>query len=235
MLRVDSVDVYYGDVQALWDITLEVRQGEIVALVGSNGGGKTTTLMAISGVLRAARGAIEFLGEKVDRLPSHRIVEMGLCHVAEGRRLFPHMSVMENLLLGAHNVRARRHLGQSLELVLHMFPVLQERKNQPAGTLSGGEQQMLAIGRGLMAQPRLLMLDEPTLGLAPFMCEQIFDTIAKLRADGLTIVLVEQHVQRALSVADRAYVFQNGRIALSGAGRELLEDRRVKDAYLGTF
>lgn len=233
MLKVDGIDVYYEDLQALWKVSLEVREGEVVALVGSNGAGKSTTLRAISGVLRPARGYLEFAGEKLKRLPAHRIVELGIAHVPEGRRLFPLMSVLENLYLGSYPKAVRRQRSKALKSVFEIFPVLHERRNQLAGTLSGGEQQMVAIGRGLMARPRLLLLDEPSLGLAPMLVKEIFHVIERIRSDGVAVLLVEQNVGQALGLADRGYVLENGRIAMEGNGQELLKNQHLQKAYLG--
>lgn len=223
----------YGDVQVLWGVTLAVREGEIATLVGANGAGKTTTLKAISGVVGAAGGQIHFDGEDITRLEPHEIASRRIAHVPEGRRLFPLMSVQENLVLGAVSRESRRSRDQSLDMVFELFPRLKERQHQMAGTLSGGEQQMVAIGRGLMALPRLLMLDEPSLGLAPIVVKEMFETIRRINAEGITIMLVEQNVQQSLKLADRAYVLENGRVVLEGAGAALLDDERVRAAYLG--
>jgi len=233
MLKIEGVDVYYGDVQALWNVSLQVNQGEIVTLVGANGAGKTTTVKTVSGLLKPARGTIEFEGERIDDKPAHEVPARGIAHVPEGRRLFPLMTVKENLEMGAMIPEAKRHREETLEQIYKILPRLKERETQLAETLSGGEQQMLAIGRGLMARPRLLLMDEPSLGLAPILVQQIFDTIRHIHEDGVTLLLIEQNVRRALSVADRAYVLENGRIVLNGSGRELLESDHVKRAYLG--
>jgi branched-chain amino acid transport system ATP-binding protein len=233
MLTVEHLAVFYGDVQALWDVSLAVTEGEIVTLIGSNGAGKTTTLNTISGLLRPRQGRIIFAEHERHRESPQRIVEAGLIHIAEGRELFPYMTVLENLDLGAFAKRARRQRRQTLEYVLDLFPRLRERRQQLAGTLSGGEQQMLAIGRGLMARPRLLMLDEPSLGLAPRLVAELFDCIRRINADQVTVLLVEQNVHMALEIAHRAYVLENGRTIRSGTAAELLADDRIQEAYLG--
>lgn len=233
LLELKDVTARYGDVQVLWGVTLAVREGEIATLVGANGAGKTTTLKAISGVVGAAGGQIHFDGEDITRLEPHQIASRRIAHVPEGRRLFPLMSVQENLVLGAVSRQSRRRRDQSLDMVFELFPRLKERQRQMAGTLSGGEQQMVAIGRGLMALPRLLMLDEPSLGLAPIVVKEMFETIRRINAEGITIMLVEQNVQQSLKLADRAYVIENGRVVLEGAGAALLDDERVRAAYLG--
>ena len=233
LLRIDGIEVGYGELTAVGDVSLEVREGETVALIGANGAGKTTTLRAISGLLPLRRGRIEFEGQRLDGLTPAQVVARGIAHVPEGRQLFPSMTVIENLELGARTRAARARIGESLERVFGLFPRLRERQAQVAGTLSGGEQQMCAIGRGLMACPRLLMLDEPSLGLAPVMVKVIFEDLIRINAQGLTILLVEQNVLRSLNLAHRAYVLENGRVSLSGAGRELLASGHVKQAYLG--
>src|SRR5919198_3423074 len=232
VLHVQHLAVFYGDVRALWDVSLQVNEGEIVTLLGSNGAGKTTTLRTISGLLRLRQGSITFQGQTLHHESPQSIVEGGLIHIAEGRELFPYMTVLENLELGAFPKRARRLRRQSLAYVLDLFPRLRERQQQAAGTLSGGEQQMLAIGRGLMAQPRLLMLDEPSLGLAPRLVDEIFASLQRLRESGLTILLVEQNVVEVLELADRGYVLQTGRVVLAGTGAELLHSDLVRQAYL---
>ncbi len=233
MLTLEGVDVFYGDLQALHDVSLEVRPGELVALVGANAAGKTTTLRVISGTLGARGGRVMFDGQDLAAVPAHSRVARGIVQVPEGRRLFPFMTVRENLLLGAHAPSARAGQDRSLEYVLRLFPVLEERATQLAGSLSGGEQQMCAIGRALMARPRLLMLDEPTLGIAPVLVQRIFETVAAINRDGVTVLLVEQNVRRALALANRAVVLENGRVVLAGPARELLADERLKKAYLG--
>jgi len=233
MLRVTGIQTFYGDLQALHGVTLEVREGEIVSVIGSNGAGKTTTLMTISGVFRPRRGEIEFAGRRIDHLKPADIVEAGLCHVPEGRQLFPTMTVEENLILGACTRRARAAREETLERVYTLFPRLRERCRQTAGTLSGGEQQMVAIGRGLMSRPRLLMLDEPSLGLSPMLVRAIFDIIQEINRGGATILLVEQNVFRALKLSHRGYILENGRVAAEGSSQQLLHDPQVRTAYLG--
>jgi branched-chain amino acid transport system ATP-binding protein len=223
VLHVQHLAVFYSDVQALWDVSLQVNEGEIVTLLGSNGAGKTTTLHTISGLLRPRQGSITFQGQALHRESPQSIVEAGLIHIAEGRELFPHMTVLENLELGAFSKRARRLRQQSLAYVIDLFPRLRER----------GEQQMLAIGRGLMARPRLLMLDEPSLGLAPLMVAELFACIRRIHAKQVTILLVEQNVHQALDIADRAYVLENGRTVRTGTAAELLTDDAIQAAYLG--
>ena len=233
MLTLEGVDAFYGDLQALHGVSLEVRAGELMALVGANAAGKTTTLRVISGTLPARSGRVLFEGQDLAAMPAHLRVAQGIVQVPEGRRLFPFMTVHENLLLGAHAPQARAQQDASLEYVLRLFPVLKDRATQLAGSLSGGEQQMCAIGRALMARPRLLMLDEPTLGIAPVLVQRIFETVAAINRDGVTILLVEQNVRRALALAHRAVALENGRVVLSGPARELLADDRLKKAYLG--
>ena len=232
MLKVDNINVYYGAIHAIKGISFHVEEGEVVTLIGANGAGKSTTLQTISGLLRSRTGSVEFMGENISRLPPHKILERGLAQVPEGRRIFLQMTVMENLEMGAYTRRDGSQAAE-LEKVFDQFPRLAERRKQIAGTLSGGEQQMLAIGRALMSQPKLLMLDEPSMGLAPILVEQIFDIIRRLHDKGTTILLVEQNAQMALSVADRAYVLETGSISLSGTGAELLESDEVRKAYLG--
>ncbi len=233
MLAVSGLDVAYGDLQTLWGVNFVVNAGELVALVGGNGAGKTTTLRALSGLLRPRAGSILFNGENVAGLGAHRITARGIAHVPEGRQLFPLMTAEENLLLGSYTARGRRVRQQNLQRVYETFPVLGERRRQDAGTLSGGEQQMLAIGRALMSDPVLLLLDEPSLGLAPIVVRNVFEVIAQIRKQGVTVLLVEQNVKQALSIADRAYVLENGRITLEGSGQALLGRDDVRRAYLG--
>lgn len=233
MLQVDSVDMYYGDLQALFGVSLYIKEKEIISIVGSNGAGKTTMINVISGMLCCSSGKIEFLGKRIDRLPPHKIVEEGIVQIPEGRQLFPKMNVIENLEMGAYTRQARRKIEENLEMVLGLFPILKERKDQLAGSLSGGEQQMLAIGRALMARPKLLMLDEPSLGLAPMMVRQVFVTVKSINEFGTTILLVEQNVFNSLSISDRGYVLENGRIVMEGEGKEILENEKIKEAYLG--
>lgn len=233
LLKVDRIEVAYGDMPAVRGASLDVRPGEIVALVGSNGAGKTTTLRAISGLLPVRRGRIEFEGDRLDGLPPSKVVGRGIAHVAEGRQLFPSMTVLENLELGAGSGTGKARKAESLEWVFQLFPRLQERRNQLAGTLSGGEQQMVAIGRGLMSCPRLLMLDEPSLGLSPMLVTAIFDIIQEINRGGATILLVEQNVFRALKLSHRGYILENGQIVAEGPSQQLLRDPQVRTAYLG--
>lgn len=233
MLEVQDISVFYGDVQALWGASLSVGKGEVAALVGANGAGKSTTLKAISRLVALSRGSISFEGRRIDQLPSHKVVELGVVQIPEGRRLFPLMTVRENLLMGSHIPGARPHRGETLRWVFTLFPRLEERAEQLAGTLSGGEQQMVAIARGLMSRPKLLMLDEPSLGLAPIIVREVFEVIVRLRSEGITVLLVEQNTAHSLAIADRGYVMENGRIVLGGPGRQLLEDDHVRKAYLG--
>jgi branched-chain amino acid transport system ATP-binding protein len=233
LLKLDGIQVGYGDMTAVHEASLEVREGETVALIGGNGAGKTTTLRAISGLLPLRAGRIEFDGERVDGLRSSQVVSRGIAHVPEGRQLFPTMTVKENLEVGARSDEARRRRTETLAWVFELFPKLQERHGQLAGTLSGGEQQMCAIGRGLMARPRLLMLDEPSLGLAPVVVRAIFDDLQRINRGGLTILLVEQNVLRSLQLCHRGYVLENGRITLAGGREMLLASPHIKQAYLG--
>ena len=233
LLRVDRLQAGYGDMTAVHEASLEVHEGEVVALIGGNGAGKTTTLRAISGLLPLRTGAIEFAGERLDGLPSSQVVARGIAHVPEGRQLFPTMSVRENLEVGARSVEARHRRAETLDWVFELFPRLRERQGQLAGTLSGGEQQMCAIGRGLMARPRLLMLDEPSLGLAPVVVRAIFEDLRRINHGGLTILLVEQNVLRSLQLCHRGYVLENGRISLAGGREDLLASPHIKQAYLG--
>ena len=232
VLTVRDINVYYGAIHAIKGISFDVNRGEIVTLIGANGAGKSTTLHTISGLLRSKTGDIEFLESSIAKTPAHKIVSKGISHVPEGRRIFQGMTVEENLQMGAFVTKPDR-IAHNLEYVYEQFPRLKERTRQIAGTLSGGEQQMLAMGRALMSDPRLLMLDEPSMGLAPILVDQIFDIIVNLNKAGTTILLVEQNAQMALSVADRAYVIETGRITLSGTGEELAKSEAVKKAYLG--
>ena len=233
MLEVCDVTTPYDMTQALWDVCIEVNESEIVALIGSNGAGKTALLNAISGLLHPASGTVEFLGKRIDGLPPHTIVELGISHVPEGGKVFPDMTVYENLEMGAYPIHAWNQKEQTLEQVYHVFPKLKERAGQLARTLSGGERQMLAIGRGLMSKPRLCLLDEPSYGLAPRLVLEIFRIIKELRDQGITVLLIEQNVRHTLETADRAYVLENGRICLEGACDELLQSDFVRKAYLG--
>ncbi len=231
MLKVDNLNVYYGKIHALKEVSLEVHTGEVVALIGANGAGKSTTLKTISGMLHSKTGSIHFMDEDITHTESHKLVSKGLAHVPEGRRVFLQMTVQENLEMGAFT--RKDPIRESLEDVYIRFPRLKHRRNQVAGTLSGGEQQMLAMGRALMSRPKLLMLDEPSMGLSPILVQQVFDIIEELHRQGTTILLVEQNAEMALQVADRAYVLESGRIVLSGTGRELAASDAIKKAYLG--
>jgi branched-chain amino acid transport system ATP-binding protein len=233
VFEVKDIDVFYGDAQALYGLSLQVREGEVVTLVGANGAGKTTTLRAISGLRPVARGDIVFEGRSLLGVPAHRRAELGIALVPEGRELWPQLTVRENLELGAYGKAARRHLSESLERVYELFPVVKERSRQVAGSMSGGEQQMVAIARALMTRPRLLMFDEPSLGLAPVVVSQVFDTIRRLHAEGLTILLVEQNLKKALEMADRGYVVETGSISIEGMAADLLADPTIRSAYLG--
>jgi len=233
MLKIDAINAYYGDLQALWGISLQVNDGELVALVGPNGAGKTTTLRVITGLLKPASGSVHLDDYHLGKESAHKIVELGISQVPEGGKIFTGMSVLENLELGAFVARARKVKDESLKWVFGIFPRLEERKDQRAGTLSGGERQMLAIGRALMSKPRLLMLDEPSFGLAPIMVEQMFEMITEINRQGVTILLVEQNVRAALELAQRAFVIENGRIVGQGAGDDLLSFESVRSAYLG--
>jgi branched-chain amino acid transport system ATP-binding protein len=233
LLSVTGLCAGYGNVTAIWDVSFEVPEGAIVTLVGANGAGKTTTLRAISGLLRPKAGRIGFGGRDITRLRSDQIVDLGIVHVPEGRQLWPRLTVEENLELGAYLPRAAAHLAESLERVYRLFPRLKDRRRQAAGTLSGGERQMCAIGRGLTGLPRLLMLDEPSLGLAPRLVSDVFDVVRQLAAEGTTVLLVEQNVTRALRAADRGYVLELGHVVRSGPGPSLLDDPHIRTAYLG--
>ena len=233
MLRIEELEVSYGKIQALWGISFEIPEGEIVAVVGANGAGKTTTLKTISGLLHPRAGRILLDDRRLDGLSPARIVELGVVHVPEGRKLFPEMTVLDNLLIGGYPASARAERPRRLEGVFTIFPKLAERRRQLAGTLSGGEQQMVAIGRGLMAGPKILMLDEPSLGLAPIMVEEMFRVVGEINRAGVTVLLVEQNTEHALALAHRGFVLESGRVALAGTGRELLASSRVREAYLG--
>ena len=232
MLKAEDLNVYYGPIHAVKGVSFEVKEGEIVTLIGANGAGKSTTLKTVSGLMRSRGGHIEFMDKSIASTPAHKIVELGLAHVPEGRRIFTRMTVEENLDMGAF-IKKNANVEQDKERVFEQFPRLKERRKQIAGTLSGGEQQMLAMGRALMSSPKLLMLDEPSMGLAPILVEQVFDIISALHKAGTTILLVEQNAEMALSVADRAYVMETGRITLSGTGKELAASEEVQKAYLG--
>ena len=233
MLKVDRLSVAYAGVTVLREVSLRVNEGEIVSVVGANGGGKSTLLKTISGLLKPSSGGIEFIGERIQELPPHEICKKGLIQVPEGRQLFPKMRVIDNLEMGAYLPEARKNIAQSLERVYSLFPIFKERKNQKVGSLSGGEQQMLAIGRALMSRPKLLMLDEPSEGLSPLFTTNVFDTLKILGEQGLTILLVSQEVERSLEMGHRAYVLENGQIVLEGKGSELLSNDKVRESYLG--
>lgn len=233
LLRVENLYSYYGDVEALHGISLEVESGQLVTLVGANAAGKSTALNCISGIISQKKGTVEFAGSRIDHLLAHRIVGLGLVQIPEGRRIFSFMSVLENLELGCYPKQPRAHKEENLERVFDLLPILKERRHQMAGSLSGGEQQMLAVGRGLMAEPKLLVLDEPTLGLAPLFVEKIFALMEDIRSAGTTILLVEQNVHLALATADYGYVLENGVIVLQGTGKQLMRDERLAKAYLG--
>lgn len=233
MLEVKDLQVYYGVIQALKGISFHVEQGEVIALIGANGAGKTTTLQTLTGIIPAKAGSIMFGGKDLTKTPAHKIVEMGMAHVPEGRRVFANLSVYENLKLGAYTRKDKNEIAESLEMVYESFPRLKERRNQSAGTLSGGEQQMLAMGRALMSKPRIILMDEPSMGLSPIFVDEIFKIIQQVSAAGTTVLLVEQNAKKALAIADRAYVLETGKIALSGDAKELMNNESIKKAYLG--
>lgn len=233
MLEVEGLDAFYGGAQVLWDVTFNVKEGEMTTIIGPNGAGKTTIVKAIAGLISSTKGSIKFQGKRIDKLPSHEIVEVGITLIPEGRQVFPRITVRDNLLLGAYTRRSRKEVDDSLQRVYKLFPILRERENQMGGTLSGGEQQMLAIGRGLMSNPKLVMLDEPSMGLAPTLVSKTFKTLERLKDEEITILLVEQNVHTALRLSDDAYVLESGRIVLKGDSKSLLKDEHVKRAYLG--
>lgn len=233
MLEVKDLNVYYGMIRALKGISFEVNEGEVIALIGANGAGKTTTLHAITGLIPAKSGSITFEGADIRKTPGHKIVSMGMAHVPEGRRVFAQLSVYENLKMGAYTRKDKEEIKETLAMVYKRFPRLEERKNQLAGTLSGGEQQMLAMGRALMSHPKMIVMDEPSMGLSPIYVNEIFQIIKDVSADGVTVLLVEQNAKKALSIADRAYVLETGKIILQGDAKELMNDESVKQAYLG--
>jgi branched-chain amino acid transport system ATP-binding protein len=233
VLQIKDVNVAYGDIQALWDVSLDVNEGEIVALIGPNGAGKTTLMRAVAGLLRLKSGSVQWGDKALHTMPAYHIVDQGVILVPEGRRLFGGLTVLDNLELGAYSKRARQVRGETVKLVYELFPLLEERKTQRANTMSGGQQQMLAIGRAIMGVPKLLMLDEPSLGLGPLVVESIFETIKHMNEQGVTILLVEQNARQALELASRAYILEQGRIAGTGLAQELLHDDRVQQAYLG--
>jgi branched-chain amino acid transport system ATP-binding protein len=233
MLKVNGIDVFYGDLQVLWDVSFEVKEKEILVLVGANGAGKSTTIKTISSLLTPRKGSVEFHGTRLDRTPAYRVIEYGIVQVPEGRRLFPQMSVEENLMMGSLQGEAKTKRSTTMERVYQLFPRLRERKKQLAGTLSGGEQQMLAVGRGLMSLPKLMMFDEPSLGLAPILVQDIFHIVRKINEEGVTALLVEQNVRQTLAMCHRAYVLENGRVVLEGTGQALMANEHVREAYLG--
>ena len=233
MLEIKDLSVYYGVIQALKGISFEVNEGEVIALIGANGAGKTTTLHTVSGLIAPKSGSVIFEGQDITKTPAHKIVSMGMAHVPEGRRVFASLSVLQDLRLGAYTRNDKEEIEESLRKVYKRFPRLEERKNQPAGTLSGGEQQMLAMGRALMSNPRIILMDEPSMGLSPILVNEIFDIIKEVSAGGTTVLLVEQNAKKALSIADRGYVLETGRIVLEGKAQELLNNKSVQSAYLG--
>jgi branched-chain amino acid transport system ATP-binding protein len=233
MLKVNGIDVFYGDLQVLWDVSFHVDEKEILVLVGANGAGKSTTIRTVSSLLTPRKGNIEFNGIRLDRSPPYKIIEYGIVHVPEGRRLFPQMSVEENLIMGTLYGEAKTKRFETMERVYELFPRLRERKKQLGGTLSGGEQQMLAVGRGLMSLPKLMMFDEPSLGLAPILVQEILNMVRRVNKEGVTVLLVEQNVKQTLAMCNRAYVLENGKIVLEGAGKTLMDNDHVKEAYLG--
>jgi branched-chain amino acid transport system ATP-binding protein len=233
MLNVKNINVFYGHLQAVWDVSIDVNQNDCLTILGSNGAGKTTLLTTISGLIRSSSGTIEFKGARIDLMESHKICEMGLIQIPQGRKIFPMMTVMENLQMGAYLPKPRKNAGANLERIFSMYPVLKQRTGQMAGTLSGGEQQMLAIGRGLMGQPELLMLDEPTLGLSPKLASDMLASLKKLHEMGITLVVVSQETMQCLKITERAYVLENGRVAIEGKCSVLLADDNVRKAYMG--
>jgi branched-chain amino acid transport system ATP-binding protein len=233
MLEVNNINVFYGQIQVLWDVCVKIEEGQLIALVGANGAGKSTLLKTISGIIRPTSGTITFLGKRIDGLSPHTIVELGISHIPEGRKLFPDMSVHENLEMGAYTSQAWKNRQETLEQVYELFPVLKERTSQLARTLSGGEQQMVAMGRGLMSRPKLCIIDEPSNGLAPRLVHEVFEKISSLRAQGITILLIEQNVHQTLQIADRACVLENGRLVLEGCCEDLLKSDHIRKAYLG--
>ena len=233
MLEIKDLEVYYGVIQAIKGISFEVNQGEVIALIGANGAGKTTTLHTITGLISPKKGSVTFEGKDITKVPAHKIVSMDMAHVPEGRRVFAELSVYENLKMGAYTRKDKSEIEESLANVYKRFPRLEERKNQMAGTLSGGEQQMLAMGRALMSRPKIILMDEPSMGLSPILVNEIFDIIRSVSESGTTVLLVEQNAKKALSIADRAYVLETGRITMEGNAKDLLEDDSIKKAYLG--
>lgn len=233
MLSVKNLQVHYGMIQAIKDVSFEVNEGEVIALIGANGAGKTTILHTVSGLLQPTKGSIVFEGQEITKIPAHKIVALGMAHVPEGRRVFAQLTVLENLRLGAYTRKDKNEMDETLQMIYKRFPRLEERKNQIAGTLSGGEQQMLAMGRALMSHPKIILMDEPSMGLSPIFVEEVFKIIRDISAEGTTVLLVEQNAKKALNIADRAYVLETGNIILSGDAKKLMNDESVKKAYLG--
>jgi len=233
MLSVNNLQVHYGMIQAIKDVSFEVNEGEVIALIGANGAGKTTILHTVSGLLQPTKGSVIFEGQDITKVPAHKIVSLGMAHVPEGRRVFAQLTVLENLKLGAYTRKDKNEMEETLQMIYKRFPRLEERKNQVAGTLSGGEQQMLAMGRALMSHPKIILMDEPSMGLSPIFVEEVFKIIRDISAEGVTVLLVEQNAKKALNIADRAYVLETGNIILQGDAKKLMNDESVKKAYLG--
>ena len=233
MLSVNNLQVHYGMIQAIKDVSFEVNEGEVIALIGANGAGKTTILHTVSGLLQPTQGGVVFEGQDITKVPAHKIVSLGMAHVPEGRRVFAQLTVLENLKLGAYTRKDKNEMEETLQMIYKRFPRLEERKNQIAGTLSGGEQQMLAMGRALMSHPKIILMDEPSMGLSPIFVEEVFKIIRDISAEGVTVLLVEQNAKKALNIADRAYVLETGNIILQGDAKKLMNDESVKKAYLG--
>lgn len=233
MLSVNNLQVHYGMIQAIKDVSFEVNEGEVIALIGANGAGKTTILHTVSGLLQPTKGSVIFEGQDITKVPAHKIVSLGMAHVPEGRRVFAQLTVLENLKLGAYTRKDKNEMEETLKMIYKRFPRLEERKNQVAGTLSGGEQQMLAMGRALMSHPKIILMDEPSMGLSPIFVEEVFKIIRDISAEGVTVLLVEQNAKKALNIADRAYVLETGNIILQGDAKKLMNDESVKKAYLG--
>ena len=233
MLNVNNLQVHYGMIQAIKDVSFEVNEGEVIALIGANGAGKTTILHTVSGLLQPTNGSVIFEGQDITKIPAHKIVSLGMAHVPEGRRVFAQLTVLENLKLGAYTRKDKNEMEETLKMIYKRFPRLEERKNQIAGTLSGGEQQMLAMGRALMSHPKIILMDEPSMGLSPIFVEEVFKIIRDISAEGVTVLLVEQNAKKALNIADRAYVLETGNIILQGDAKKLMNDESVKKAYLG--
>ena len=233
MLSVNNLQVHYGMIQAIKDVSFEVNEGEVIALIGANGAGKTTILHTVSGLLQPTKGSVNFEGQDITKVPAHKIVSLGMAHVPEGRRVFAQLTVLENLKLGAYTRKDKNEMEETLKMIYKRFPRLEERKNQIAGTLSGGEQQMLAMGRALMSHPKIILMDEPSMGLSPIFVEEVFKIIRDISAEGVTVLLVEQNAKKALNIADRAYVLETGNIILQGDAKKLMNDESVKKAYLG--